>query len=126
MYLLDTNTVIDYLGGKFSSKAKKALDKIIDEEINLSVINKIELLSFSKVEQNLVAFVSVSNIYPLDESIVNQTINLRQEYKIKLPDAIIAATALLFEFTLITNNTKDFKKINSLQLINPYEDFGIE
>jgi len=99
----------------FLPKLKRPLIKLY-EEINLSVINKIELLSFSKVEQKLADFISVSNIYSLDESIVDQTINLRQEYKIKLPDAIIAATTLLFEFTLITNNTKDFKKINSLQL----------
>ena len=122
MFLLDTNTVIDYLGGKFSTKAKNALDKIIDEEINLSVINKIELLSFSKVDQKLFDFVNVSNIYSLDESIVDQTINLRKEYKIKLPDAIIAATAQLFDFTLITNNTNDFKKIKDLKLINPYSN----
>lgn len=123
MFLLDTNTVIDYLGGKLPHKAKNALDKIIDEEINLSVINKIELLSFSSVEQELIDFVNVSNIYMLNETIVEQTIKLRQEYRIKLPDAIIAATAVLFEFSLITNNTKDFKKINQLKLINPYEDF---
>lgn len=67
MYLLDTNTIIDYLGGKFSSNAKNALDKIIDEEINISVINKIELLSFSKIEQDLIDFVNESNIYMLDK-----------------------------------------------------------
>lgn len=54
---------------------------------------------------------------------MNQTIKIRKEYLIKLPDAIIAATALLFEFTLITNNTKDFKKLGHLNLINPYNDF---
>ena len=119
MYLLDTNTIIDYLGGKFYSNAKNNLDKIIDEEINISVINKIELLSFSKVEQNLLDFVNESNVYKLDEDIVGQTIKIRKEHRIKLPDAIIAATALLFNFTLITNNTKDFKKLEHLNLINP-------
>ncbi len=123
MYLLDTNTIIDYLGGKFYSNARNNLDKIIDEEINISVINKIELLSFSKVEQNLLDFVNESNVYRLDEYIVDQTIKIRKEHRIKLPDAIIAATALLFNFTLITNNTKDFKKLEHLNLINPYNDF---
>lgn len=123
MYLLDTNTIIDYLGGKFYSNAKNNLDKIIDEEINISVINKIELLSFSKLEQNLFDFVNESNVYKLDEDIVDQTIKIRKEHRIKLPDAIIAATALLFNFTLITNNTKDFKKLEHLNLINPYNDF---
>jgi predicted nucleic acid-binding protein len=123
MYLLDTNTIIDYLGGKFYSNAKNNLDKIIDEEINISVINKIELLSFSKLEQNLFDFVNESNVYKLDEDIVDQTIKIRKEHRIKLPDAIIAATALLFNFTLITNNTKDFKKLEQLNVINPYHDF---
>ncbi|MBN1181497.1 MAG: hypothetical protein JXB49_04360 [Bacteroidales bacterium] len=43
-YLLDTNTVLDYMGNKLPGKAKSALAQIIDDEINLSVINKIELL----------------------------------------------------------------------------------
>lgn len=49
-YLLDTNTVLDYMGNKLPGKAKKLIAHVIDEEINLSVINKIELLGFSKVE----------------------------------------------------------------------------
>jgi len=40
-FLIDTNTVLDYMGNKLSGKAKKFVSQIIDEEINLSVINKI-------------------------------------------------------------------------------------
>lgn len=46
--------------------------------------------------------------------------NLRRERKIKTPDAIIAATAIAFGFTLVTNNEKDFKKIDGLSIVNPY------
>lgn len=123
MYLLDTNTVIDYFGGKFSYKSKTALDRIIDEEINLSVINKIELLSFSKVEQSIIDFINLAHIYGLDDAIVNQTIKLRQQYKSKLPDAVIASTAVLYDFTLITNNTRDFRRIKGLRLVNPHKDY---
>lgn len=121
-YLLDTNTVIDYFGGKFAEKPKAALSKIIDEEINLSVINKIELLSFSKVEQDFIDFVDAANIYNLDDSVINKTIAIRRKCKTKLPDAVIAATAICLDFTLITNNIKDFKNIEGLNIINPYED----
>ncbi|MFO7658271.1 MAG: type II toxin-antitoxin system VapC family toxin [Bacteroidales bacterium] len=120
-YLLDTNTVLDYMGNKLPGKAKKALAQIIDDEINLSVINKIELLGFSKVEQDLIDFVSCSNICPMDDDIVEKTIEVRRLYKIKLPDAVIAATALCNGFTLVTNNTKDFKNIPGLLILNPYE-----
>lgn len=51
----------------------------------------------------------------------NQTILIRRQYKIKLPDAIIAATALVHNLILVTRNTSDFKNIPELQLINPWE-----
>ncbi|MEZ0483414.1 PIN domain-containing protein [Fibrella aquatica] len=51
---------------------------------------------------------------------VNQTIALRKARKIKVPDAIIAATALVNQLTLITNNTKDFLNIPSLSILDPH------
>lgn len=46
---------------------------------------------------------------------------MRQKQKIKLPDAIIAATALVNDFVIISRNTKDFKNIEGLEVINPYK-----
>lgn len=120
-YLLDTNTVLDYMGNKLPGKAKNLIAQIIDDEINLSVINKIELLGFSKVEQDIIDFVACSNIHPIDDVVVDKTIEMRSLYKIKLPDAIIAATALVNELAIITRNTKDFNKIDGLEVLNPYE-----
>lgn len=120
-YLLDTNTVLDYMGNKLPSNAKSLIAQIIDEEINLSVINKIELLGFSKVEQDLIDFVTCSNIHPMDNAVVDKTIEIRGLYRIKLPDAIIAATALINSLVLVLHNTKDFKGIESLRVVNPYE-----
>jgi predicted nucleic acid-binding protein len=120
-YLLDTNTVLDYMGNKLPGKAKNLIAQIIDDEINLSVINKIELLGFSKVEQDLIDFIACSNIHPIDDIVVDKTIEMRSLYKIKLPDAIIAASALVNELAIITRNTKDFTKIDGLEVLNPYE-----
>ena len=54
----------------------------------------------------------------LQESL--KTIELRQQFRIKLPDAIIAATALVYDLTLITRNAVDFKNIAGIKLINPW------
>ena len=50
-----------------------------------------------------------------------KTADIRKKQKIKLPDAIIAATALVYELSLVSRNVSDFKNIDGLQLINPWE-----
>ncbi len=117
-YLLDTNAILDFMGNKLPAKACAIFSQIIDDQINISIINKIELLGFSAVEPELIDFVSYSNVFPLDDSIVEKTIEIRRQYKIKLPDAIIAATALQFDFTLLTND-KDFETVKDLKVQNP-------
>ena len=59
-------------------------------------------------------------VLELTDAIVNQTIVLRKQIKIKLPDAIIAATSLVTGFTLISRNTNDFKSIHGLTVVDPY------
>ena len=119
-YLLDTNVILDFIGGKLPAKSENFLSKIIDDRINISAINKMELLGFSNVEQVLIDLVSFAVIYHIDDEIIDKTIELRKKYKIKLPDAIIAATAITNEFTLISHNFKDFQKITELNFINSY------
>ena len=119
-YLLDTNVVLDFMGRKLPENSKILLSKIIDDQINISAINKIELFGFKNVEQNLIAFVNFSEVYHIDDEIIDKTINLRKKYKIKLPDAIIAATAIVNNFILISHDVKDFEKITELQFIDSY------
>lgn len=121
-YLIDTNAVIDYLSNKFPDNIKIKMNTIIDEEINLSVINKIELLVFSEQEQALNDFVTYANIFSLTDDIVDLTIEIRRKHKTKIPDAVIAATAICNNFILVTNNSKDFIKIKNLKIVNPYTD----
>jgi toxin FitB len=58
--------------------------------------------------------------FQLPRPIVEQTILLRKKHKIKTPDAIIAATALVHDLTIITRNSGDFEKIEGLKTVNPY------
>ena len=124
MFLLDTNTIIYYLKGSLPSSGMKAISAIVDDRSSISVITKIELLGFTAPdarEQDFSdQFVEASFIFNLNDAIINQTIELRKQYKIKIPDAIIASTAMVYSLTLITHNTNDFNKIPNLQCIDPH------
>jgi len=58
---------------------------------------------------------------PLDETISNRAVKLRQQRKMTLADAIIAATALEYDVPLITRNVNDFRLVSGLKLINPFD-----
>lgn len=66
-------------------------------------------------------FIGSCEVLPLDEPAIQQTIRPRQQHRIKLPDAIIAATALVHGLTLVTRNTADFRALAGLLVINPHE-----
>jgi predicted nucleic acid-binding protein len=125
MYLLDTNTVINYLDNSIPASAILFLNKIVDDACNISIITKIETLGYNfkyNEEKNMMEyFISASIIYELNETVVNATIAIRKAHKIKLPDAIIAATALVYNLSLITRNTSDFKNITGIKVVNPFE-----
>jgi predicted nucleic acid-binding protein len=57
---------------------------------------------------------------PLHEPVVQQTITLRQQYRIRLPDVLISATALDRGLPLVTRNTQDFRTVNGLIILNPF------
>jgi predicted nucleic acid-binding protein len=121
-YLIDTNAAIDFLGRNLSLEANRRFGDIINEELNLSIINKIELLSFPSPDKNLFDFISFANLFYLEDEVVDKTIEIRRNFRIKLPDAIIAATAMVHDLTLLTRNTKDFQKITGLKFQNPQTD----
>jgi predicted nucleic acid-binding protein len=122
-YLLDTSAVSKYLDARFNVQGLTFMDSIFETESNISVITKIELLSWihENQEQKNKVLIAVedSDILVLNDAIVDKTIELRRKYKIKTPDAIIAATALVNNLTLITDNDRDFLNIKDLQVINP-------
>ncbi len=122
-YLIDSNCIIYYFGNQFPPNGTEFIKTLVDARPNVSVITKIEVLGFNTTsEQGVVinAFMNDAVVLELSPEIVNHTIKLRKSYKIKLPDAIIAATAFINQMTLVTRNTDDFKMIDGLQMINPF------
>lgn len=102
----------------------EAVSNIVNQTPRVSVISQIEVLRFSDTPENdaiLGDFINMSIIYPLNSAVVRRTIELCKQSRIKLPDAIIAATALTENLTLVTRNIDDFKYINSLLLFNPWD-----
>ena len=101
------------------------IDEIVNEELNTSIIVKIEALGFNGEDsemQKISDFLALSNTFYIDELVANKAIDLRKTYKkLELGDAIIAATALLNNLIILTRNTKDFQNITGLECINPYE-----
>lgn len=122
-YLLDSNVIIGYLAGKIPQNGMKIISEIVDQIPNISVISQIEVLRFNDIPENgaiLSNFINASVIYPLSSNVVKCTIELCSQNKIKLPDAIIAATALTENLILVTRNVDDFKKIPNLEILNPF------
>ena len=113
--LIDTNIIIYYFNGIITDSR---IDKILKESFNISIITKIEFLSWQKLrqdknlEQKALAFISHANVYELTDKIADKVIDIRQQYRVKTPDAIIGATALVHGFDILTNNVDDFKNLD--------------
>ncbi len=122
-YLIDSSAVSKYLEERLPETGLAFMDAIFDVESNISVIAKIELLTWNPGENDLqekvATFAEDSAVYELSDTIVDQTIQIRRKYRLKTPDAIIAATALVNNLTVVTDNERDFNNIKGLKWINP-------
>jgi predicted nucleic acid-binding protein len=122
-YLIDTNVVIDYLGNRLPLAGMDFMHGVMNNMPAISVITKIELLGFNTNPahyQILENFVQDVTLFELSAGIVESCIMIRKEYKTKVPDAIIAATALENKLELLTRNVADFKNIRTLTVLNPH------
>jgi len=108
--VFDTNILIDYLIGNLL--AKKEIEQYQSPQI--SIITKMEILvGVTDNEEIIKEFLNGFNIIPLNDEIAEIAVNIRKENKIKIPDAIIWATAKYTDSLLITRNTKDFQGLGA-------------
>jgi len=120
-YLIDSNTLIEFTGRLLPEPVYTSLAAIIDSDFNISFINKIEVLGHHTAGQARQKFIEQANVLKADDDIINQTVHIRKSHKVKIPDAIVAATALVNDLILISRNTSDFKNIPGLQMENPWD-----
>jgi predicted nucleic acid-binding protein len=119
-YTLDTNAILYYL--KDDPTAVSLLREIFVEDapVYISAITELELFAFSNLsaeEQALIEEVLATiSVIPVDSHIARIASFIRREYRLKVPDSVIAATALFTGSTLVTRNTRDFRKIAALSL----------
>ena len=109
-YLLDTNTVIYLLSGRL-------VFPLPDGRYSVSIITEIELLSFSGIsaeeEQKIRDLLLLLDRVHLTDAVRDEAIRLRRKNRLKLPDAIIAASALISNAVLLTND-QAFSSIDGL------------
>ncbi|MBI2471001.1 MAG: type II toxin-antitoxin system VapC family toxin [Planctomycetes bacterium] len=123
-HLIDTNILIYHTKGSQHTIAF-ITDLINKHAFNISILTKIEFLGWDKHTpdgyEKCKRLLESAVIYPLDDAIADKAIELKKKLNIKLADAVIAATAILNNLKLSTRNVDDFKMIDRLEVINPFE-----
>lgn len=125
-HVFDSNILIYHINGQLDSDMEQALYGYFEQTAYISTITAMEVLSWPGHSDDSIeitkAFLEVFDEIAINIGIKALAIKIRRNYRLKLPDAIIAATALHLGVPLITRNMKDFKDILNLRLINPFED----
>jgi predicted nucleic acid-binding protein len=102
--LLDTNVIIDFL--KQNSATFDLSSLFLQHECFTSVIVKLELLKYPDItpdeEHTVLEFLRLVPVISLNETIENETIALSRATKLKLPDALIGATAIVYGAEIVT------------------------
>ncbi|MCC8392782.1 type II toxin-antitoxin system VapC family toxin [Paraburkholderia sp. MMS20-SJTR3] len=104
--LFDTNILIDYLGGV--GAAKKELARYDYRAISTITWMEVLVGTTADDEDAIRAWLSSFAVIPLDSAIANRAVELRKQKRIRLPDAIVWASAQVNSLLLVSRNTKDF------------------
>lgn len=118
-YMFDTNALISF----FNKNAALGKYVLLESKIIISIISVLEFLSFNDIKQAekdlFEEFCSLSEIIKVDidnKSLIKFITFIRINYKLKLPDAIITASAIKNNAVLITNN-KQLSIVPNLQIL---------
>jgi len=118
-FLIDSNVIIYSIQGKLDLNDFLK----VEDDLYISSITYIEVLGFpfqnKREEDRVVKFCGLFDRLFLTEEVETQTILIRKSKKIKLPDAVIAATAIVNNLILVTCDSDDFKNIPRLKILNP-------
>ncbi len=121
MFLLDSNILIYAIQPQYHALRRW----ITQNDVVISDVSKVEVLGYHKLseadKQDFTLLFELMRSVPLSKSVIQTAVQLRQQRKMSLGDALIAATALTEDLTLATRNTADFAWITGLALFNPID-----
>ncbi len=107
--LVDTDIFIDHLRGAVELKAGK-------HRLSYSVVTRAELFAGSEGTGAAARLLAPFREIPVDRPIAERAGRIRRESGLRLPDALIAATALERKLSLATRNTKHFEDVRGLKI----------
>jgi hypothetical protein len=125
--LCDSNILI-YAAEPTDTRCKQFVER---DSAAIASITRIEVLGFTgfntlsedrrvRLQEMLSTLVEIE----LDEPVIQRAIQLRQQKRMSIADSVVAATALVSNFELVTRDVADFKHIDGLRLINPFADLS--
>ena len=103
--LFDTNILIDYLNGV--EQAKTELDKYSDKAVSVITWMEVMVGATPETEGIIRGFLNQFDVLPIEEQVCEVAVKLRKKHNIKLPDAIVWASAQVNKRILVTRNTRD-------------------
>jgi tRNA(fMet)-specific endonuclease VapC len=120
--VFDSSALILYLNDALAEPAVALLRQAIVERSGLiSAITRAEVLAWpAHTPQSLKASSAALAMFELcivDQGTADEAARIRREYGLKLPDALIAATATLRGLPVITANVRDFERVASLEVV---------
>lgn len=118
--IIDNNIII--YASKLTHPKLLTFLKEKENSLTTSAICEIEVLGYHQLKKleklYLEKFFQSIKVLPINQAIVKKTVELKQKRNISTADAIVAATALVYNLPLLTQNKKDFLKIKSLKVFS--------
>ena len=117
--LLDSNIII-YAAQPDHERLRRLIGS---QAPSVSAISVVEVLGYNRLSEaertHFEEFFIASNILAVSELVIGEAVRLRQQRKMSLGDALIGATAIANDLTLVTRNVDDFAWIEGLQILDP-------
>jgi hypothetical protein len=107
--LVDTDIFIDHLRGAVALVPGKHL-------LHYSVVTRAELFAGSSASDQVTLLLAAFRELLVTQAVAERAGRIRREYGVRMPDALIAATAIEHRLTVATRNGKDFNQIRGLRV----------